>query len=134
MLDQIELLSNKVITAEEPTQIPAQFISGEVGAITRFNPDAAVYLSTVEAFGSMLARAAGEKGVLTTEDVQRITRGLPKLTDTKTVAQSKMQVLRSLYEAIKDGAVSAFTNPIPGLETGAGGPAGADISDLDFTF
>ena len=63
----------------------------------------------------MLTRAAGQKGVLTELDVQKIINALPKLTDTKASAQLKMATLRSLYEAIKNGAIEAYTSPISEL-------------------
>jgi len=115
MLDEIEGLANQVITAEEPGDIPQQYIQGRIEAITKYNPQATTFLSTVDAFSSMLARAAGEKGVLTTQDVQRIINALPKLTDTKASAQLKMQTLRNLYEAIKTGAIEAYSTPISEL-------------------
>lgn len=124
MLGSIESLAKKVITAKSPQDIPAQYLAGSLGAITKFNPDAAVFRDTINAFSSMLTRAAGEKGVLTTQDVQRIINALPKLTDTSEVALRKLQQLRTLYENIKEGAIKAYSTPIPTLlggEPAAGG-------------
>ena len=130
MLSAIEDLTYKVVTAENPEDIPAQYISGRIESISRYNPDAVVFLSSLDAFSSMLTRAAGEKGVLTTQDVQRIINALPKLTDTKASAKLKIDTLKSLYEAIKSGSVSAYTQPISGSEELQ---EEVDLSDLNFS-
>ena len=127
LLTQIESLSQSVIIAENAEQIPSQYIRGNIDAIAKFNPQATVFLSSIDAFSSMLTRAAGEKGVLTTMDVQRIINALPKLTDTKASANLKIKTLRSLYSSIKEGAIAAYTEPIPGTETTVTGDATIDL-------
>ena len=130
MLTAIEDLTYKVITAKSPEEIPAQYISGRIESISRYNPDAVVFLSSLDAFSSMLTRAAGEKGVLTTQDVQRIINALPKLTDTQASAGLKIKTLKSLYEAIKSGSVSAYTESISELGESE---KEVDLSDLNFS-
>ena len=72
-----------------------------------------LYLSSTEAFLSMLTRAAGERGVLTNVDVGRLRKALPNLgmlgADTKDVAEAKMQSLRDLFAGIAQGTVDAYT-------------------------
>ena len=87
LLSQVESMARKVITVENPWDVPGQYIGGQLGAITKFNPDASVFLDTTKAFSSLLTRAAGEKGMLTDVDVQRIINALPKLTDTKSIME-----------------------------------------------
>ena len=108
LLDTVESLSKNVITAQDPYQIPNQYFKGLTIA-RKFNPSVAVFQDTVQAFLSMLTRAAGERGVLTTQDVERIRKALPSLTDTKPIAEQKMQSLRTLFEGIRTGTIEAFT-------------------------
>lgn len=131
MLSQIEGLADAVITAEDPTDIPKQFFTGNIDAITKADPEAAVFLSSVNAFSSMLARAAGEKGVLTDQDVQRIINALPKLTDTKASKDLKIKTLRSLYEATKNGAITAYTMTEEDVLGYAGSPGEAAVQEED---
>lgn len=112
MLQQIEDLADKIVTAQTPQDIPKQYLEGKIGGITKFNPDAAAYLDTVKSFGSMLTRAAGEKGVLTQLDVDKILNALPKLTDTVDSKNKKLKMLRGLYGAIKTSSIEAYTMDI----------------------
>jgi hypothetical protein len=111
LLKSIESLTKKVITATSPTQIPFQWLKRTIGGKTKSNSDAAVFASTINAFTSLLTRAAGEKGVLTDQDVLRIKQALPSLFDTKKVADQKLATLRSIYASIKQGAVDAYSVP-----------------------
>jgi hypothetical protein len=108
-LDTIEQQMNQVITATSPAQTLAQVIMGQVGI---FAPQTKVYNDTIAAFTSMLARAAGEKGVLTDTDIARIKKALPSLNDTVATAQQKMTILRTLYQNIEQGALNAYSSPL----------------------
>jgi len=125
MLDTIEEAAKKVVTAKGWTGVPSQYVGATLGAITRANPDAAVYLATRDAFASMLTRAAGEKGVLTTQDVQRIINALPSTGDTVEIANRKLEQLRSLYTSIRDASIKAYGG---GVQTApAGGQQGSGL-------
>jgi Holliday junction resolvasome RuvABC DNA-binding subunit len=112
MLNKIETEANKVITAGSALGAAWQRVTGNVGAATKLNPDAAVYKDTVNAFLSQLTRASGERGVLTTQDVERIKNALPQFSDTKSIAERKLVNLRDLFSAIKEGATQTYTQPL----------------------
>ena len=113
-LDVIENLADRIITAQSALGLPGQAIKVKFGALTRSNPDARLFKDEIDAFLSMLTRSAGEKGVLTTQDVDRIKRALPTELDTVEIADRKMQTLRTLFESIARGRVNAFTPQIQG--------------------
>jgi hypothetical protein len=120
MLNKIEQEVSNVITAGSALGALWQRVSGNVGAATKLNPDAAVYKDTVNAFLSQLTRASGEKGVLTTQDVDRIKNALPAFSDTKAIADRKLQNLRDLFSAIKTGATQTYTQSLSKVQsTGA---------------
>jgi len=108
LLTTIEGLSKKVITAKVAGKLPEQILRTQLGALSRTNEDARVFLSSTKAFSSLLTRAAGEKGVLTNLDVQRIINALPNETDTIGIAQKKVANLRRLYESQKRGVIGAY--------------------------
>lgn len=116
-MDTVDSLAKNVITAKTPFQLPVQLAKGLPG-VRKFIPDVAVFQDTVNAFLSMLTRAAGERGVLTTQDVERIRKALPQLSDTKQIADNKMQQLRNLFTGIQTGTSAAFlpTNPTESIK------------------
>ena len=67
-----------------------------VGAATGANEDARVYRDMKESFLATLARAKGERGVLTDQDVKRVEKALPSFGDTEKVAQRKLIQSRKL--------------------------------------
>lgn len=113
MLSSIENLSSKLITAQSGFGVPGQYLSDKLGALFRSNTDAKVYQDTVKSFSSLLTRAAGEKGTLTDQDVNRIINALPTFTDTVQTAQAKLQQLRNLYSATKSGVYQAYLGQAP---------------------
>jgi hypothetical protein len=112
MLNKIETEASNVINAGSALGALWQNVSGNVGAATKLNPDAAVYKDTVNAFLAQLTRASGEKGVLTSQDVNRIKNALPSFSDTKDIASRKLQNLRDLFSAIKEGSTATYTQPL----------------------
>ena len=98
-------------------------------------PKVSVYQDTVTAFSSMLTRAAGERGVLTTMDVQRIINAMPKLgRDTAATAQTKLETMRRLYKAVVTGAEAAYSSgDVPTTEdfSAAGLQEGGILRDPD---
>jgi hypothetical protein len=107
-LNTLEGLAKKVITAGGPVGALYQRLSQGLGAKTKASPDAALYNDTVSAFLSSLSRAAGEKGVLTDQDVARIKSALPAFSDTADIANAKLETLRNLFKAKKQSAVNAY--------------------------
>jgi len=137
MLNQIEEQANKLITAEGTWDAAKQYGQGIAAGLpvlrTQF-PEAAIYKDTTAAFGSMLTRAAGERGVLTQQDVQRILNALPRFDDTKDMAENKLQRLRGLYRAVVQGVNAAYASgemPTPEDFTTAGIGEGGIIRDPD---
>lgn len=108
LLSTIQDLSKKLITAEGPTGIPLQYTKTTLGSIFKTNPDAVVFDSSVNAFSSLLTRAAGEKGTLTDQDVARIINALPTKTDTISTAAKKAETLIGLYNSIKQGSIDTY--------------------------
>lgn len=116
LLRQVEEAANRVITAKDAPEAWVQNPSIRLGALLRTNPDAAVYVATREAFLSMLTRAAGEKGPLTDQDVDRIKNALPAEGDTREIAERKIKQLRGLFEGIRNARLKSYG-------TGGGQPA-----------
>jgi len=108
-LDVIEDLASELITARGPFSLLGQAASVKIGAFARTNPTARAFLDEKQAFLSMLTRAAGEKGVLTTQDVERIAKALPSEFDTVQTFELKMKVARSLFKNIAEGRIQAFS-------------------------
>ena len=80
--------------------------AGEGGAA------AAAYKDTKDAFLSKLSRASGEKGVLTDKDIERISKALPRFTDSPETAARKIQTVRQII----GDAVSAKLSTYQDLE------------------
>jgi len=117
LLGTIENLTNKVVTARNAGSAFLQNIRGNIQARLKTNKDISVFRDTIKAFSSQLARASGEKGVLTDLDVQRIQNALPKLGDTADIAQAKLATLKGLFEGIAQGAVQANLTSSGQLQT-----------------
>jgi hypothetical protein len=111
LLTTIDNLSKKVVTASNVFSAGTQYLSKTFGALTKSNQDAALFKDTINAFTSQLARASGEKGVLTDQDVARIRKALPGLSDTAGIAQAKIQQLRQLFSGIQQGVSGAYGAP-----------------------
>lgn len=95
-----------------------------------------LYKSTMGSLLSILTRAAGEKGVLTTQDVERIEKGLPTFSyigaDTAQSAQQKLANFGSLFNQIFQGSLGAYMGQ--GTPTGGTnlGVSKGSQSDRDF--
>ena len=109
LVDLLGTQALSVINARDFLGRIGQTISLGYGARTQQNPAATAYLATRDAFLSMLTRAAGEKGMLTNQDVARIKKSLPDFNDRREVAEKKLANLRSLFDSIRTGAEAAFT-------------------------
>lgn len=107
LMNTIENTAFKVIKAQNFQNIPGQLVRITKGRFTR-NPEVVAYTNAIDAFLSMLTRAAGEKGVLTTIDVNRIKKALPKQYDTVESAKASLATLKSVFNSEVQGAVSAY--------------------------
>lgn len=114
-LNQIEELSSKIITSTGPTGAFSQYAGNTLGALSKASPEAATYLGIRKAFLAQMARASGENGVLTDNDLSRIENGLPSEGDTIEIARSKVATFRGLYQSTRDASVDAYTKPLSEL-------------------
>lgn len=140
MLDDIERLAGDVITSEGAWDGFQQTLRGvaastPTAAIRSQFPKEAQFVDTVQAFSSMMSRAAGETGNLSGSDVARIINALPSLTrDSKEIATGKMATVRQLYKNVVQGALAAYSSgSIPTAEdfAGAGVREGGILRDPD---
>ena len=80
---------------------------------------AGLYESQKGAFLTIMARAAGEKGVVTDNDVARIAKALPGFFDTKDSANRKIKDLKSIFTEINARAKAGYTgSPLSGVDGG----------------
>jgi hypothetical protein len=131
IMNTILTTARKLITATNPAEALWQYAKIEAGALTRTNTDAKVFLDTTKAFSSLLTRAAGEKGVLTNMDVQRIINGLPNSGDTKSIMEEKATKFDALFKSQFQSAMQAYVGQTSGQSSGSGQTGGqADINSL----
>lgn len=127
LLDTIANSALNVIYAETTGQAIEQAARLEARALLP-NSQERLYKDTKKAFLSMLTRAAGEKGVLTDIDVQRIEKALPTFLDTRQIAQQKQAQLRKIFDAQVQGAVSAYLGVNPTQPNTAAGSGQVDMN------
>lgn len=83
-----------------------------------FNDEVSVFNQRREAAMSLLARALGEVGVLTDQDIQRALGNIPKITDNPGEAAAKIQSIKNLLADLQGIAMSnptATSNPADAL-------------------
>ena len=125
--DQIEAAVNKLNLADNSLEIPVRYAALSLGALTKSNVDAVAYQSLTNGLLSQLARATGEVGVLTDQDIQRVKSLLPSFSDTKATAQAKINQLRNFFNALKDS--------IAGIQTSStSGTAGSSVNLGELNF
>lgn len=76
-----------------------QGVLGQSGAARQSSPEAAAYDATRDAFLATLARATGEKGTLTDQDVNRIKKAIPGFYTPPATAMRQWANLRSIIAA-----------------------------------
>ena len=108
LLDSIRNLARKVITAKTVQQRVAQGIQLRFEQLKGENPDVVSFFDAIEAFSSLLTRAAGEKGVLTNLDIARIKKALPRGTMTVQAMENNLKTLQDLFESNLEGAIRAY--------------------------
>lgn len=131
-------MTRKLITATTPGEAARQYAELTAGARTGSNPLARTYEQTVASFLGTVSRSlAGERGVLTNQDLDRIRASFPGFFDTRAVAEAKERMLDLLIDTSMRARVAkmtkqpfdetAFRSRIDAIITGlenAGGQAG----------
>lgn len=96
----------------------------KTSALLQTNPEATSFEKFKEAILATLARASGERGVLTDQDVERARQNLPTLTDTTEVVDMKLSRLSSLFSELRQRSISTFTSPVSSLSGDQSDPLG----------
>jgi hypothetical protein len=97
-VNQIETLSRRVNTSNNRL-----FQSGRwFGGITQLDPDSAQLMS-MRAYLAPIVRSLGEKGNLSEGDMARAIGAIPGVTDTREVAQRKINTLKNILGAAQRG-------------------------------
>lgn len=84
------------LTAGGPWLGRLRGLRGSIASASQSSPEAAAYQNTVSAFLSKLSRAAGERGVLTDQDVDRIARAIPGFYDTPKTAEEQWRLIENI--------------------------------------
>jgi hypothetical protein len=93
------------LTASSPGFGLLKGLTGSAAAALQTSPEAAAYQNSIAAFMSRLARASGEKGVLTDPDIERIKRAIPTFyTAPETATQQWALIDAIIRGAIETGA------------------------------
>lgn len=111
LVDQVTGLAGAVLTANTRAEQVAQAAKLHMiraAPSLSVNDDAKLFVSTREAMLSLLTKATGEVGVLTTQDVERIDRALPAYGDSADLALRKSQSFTEVLQSVLTGAVSAY--------------------------
>lgn len=117
IVDQLEGMSSLV---PRGTGVGGRLIQGAkniAGAMTQSNTPAAQYNSTAAGVLANLARAMGERGVLTDQDIARVQKQIPTLRDSRELERSKFKALRELLAEFQQRAVRTYTTKGAGLGT-----------------
>ena len=94
-------------------------VSGLLGGVTggAINQEAALYNSLRKGFTALIARATGERGVLTDADAQRALSLIPSLNDSPSLARNKLKEVREIFrEAQARISQGVSQNKIPLLQ------------------
>jgi hypothetical protein len=103
-------MSSRLITATNPVEAAAQYAQLKAGAVTGANATARVYEQTKASFLGTVSRAlAGERGVLTNQDIARIEAAFPGFFDTKQAAAAKVALLNALIDTAAQARVAKMT-------------------------
>ena len=129
LVDQIVNLSGKVLTASDSagdqTAQAMKLKAIELAPSLSTNNDAKQFISARNSVLSLLTRAAGEKGVLTNQDIARIAQALPSYSDSATLAAQKASNFSSVLQSVLTGALNAYIGT-PG-NSGGGKTISPDI-------
>lgn len=85
----------------------------KVGGLTQTNERAAIFNATREGFLATMARAAGERGTLTDQDIARARSLFPSLLDSKEVAADKITQLEDFVKELRNRAIQTYSTILP---------------------
>ena len=115
LVDSISSLTANVITATNDSVSQtkqAAYLTAVEKAPSLFTDDGAKqFISARNSVLSLITRAAGEKGVLTNQDVARIKEALPSYGDNAGLATQKANNLLNVLNSVFKGAVQAYITP-----------------------
>lgn len=99
LVDQLENAYNQA-SANGQAGFAVGPLAGILGNVSggAINKDAALYNSLRQGFTALIARATGEKGVLTDADAARTLQLIPSLNDNPDLAQSKLEQIRQVFQ------------------------------------
>jgi len=107
---QLSQMADKLITATNPMEAGVQGTKLHAGALTKSNALAATYYDTKQAFLGTLSRSlGGERGVLTNQDITRVSGALASFWDTVDVKNAKNAILQNLLDTATEAKMSAMT-------------------------
>jgi hypothetical protein len=117
ILDELSAMSANINVGDSGTRWVSGSKAAAEGAI-QSRPDVAVYNSARKGFLATIARATGERGVLTDRDVMRAQQLIPGIFDSKEVATGKLLMLREFITGMKDRTITNYTQPMAGVLSG----------------
>ena len=127
--NQIEQAINKLNLADNWIEAPVRGAALTGGVATKTNVDAVAYNALSTGLLSQLARATGEVGVLTDQDIQRVKSLLPSFYDTKATAKAKIDQLRNFFGELKSSVSNA---EIGSTSTSTSTPSQTNLGELNF--
>ena len=104
IISQIEKSIDGLDLANSPIYSIAKGSALNTQALLKTNTNAVAYKSLKEGLLAQLARASGEVGVLTDQDINRARSLLPTFFDTKETAKAKIDQLKSFFADLKSSA------------------------------
>ncbi|MEK6879424.1 MAG: hypothetical protein AABY22_07450, partial [Nanoarchaeota archaeon] len=120
LLINISDLTNKVLTVQKGgfSNLPQLISQGgkiTLDSLSKKDPNAVSFLRAIDAFSSLITRGLGEKGVLTTQDVQRVIKALPGRFDTIESAINNLSIIRGILDGAKEASIKSYTSPLEQL-------------------
>jgi hypothetical protein len=117
ILDELSAMSANINVGNSGTRWLSGSKAAAEGAI-QSRPDVAVYNSARTGFLATIARATGERGVLTDRDILRAQQLIPGILDSKEVAAGKILMLREFITGMKQRTIKNYTQPMAGVLSG----------------
>lgn len=102
-LDQLEKKYYEGLNPDKnPLNARAGGLSRKIAAASGFNPAAKTYMNNKKAFAGLISKGGfGETGVLTQQDIERVTAALPNEYSTKEEAAQAFEEVRSILKAAR---------------------------------
>lgn len=120
-VDQLEKLSVAVNKARNPARRIAEMGPKFVAGLTQSDENITMMKDAREGFLALIARAAGERGVLTDQDVARARKNTPSVNDLAPIAQKKLKNLRDLFDSVEARSRKSYLSRTPAELQDSGG-------------